>query len=244
MRPTLLIAALAAHVACGSSDKEPLTPKSRSVAEHLDIADQQDREAAEHESNYRPEARNAEGSAVECIDQPLAGVPNSGGEDLPIMKPCWTRATNPTAHHLDEAKEHRGVAAEHRLAAKKLLNSEAEACAGLGIDEISHSPFFHREDIIAVDPYREGSRVVGAIVRFRAVPGLTAEWMEHALQCHQKRAAVMGYSPTFQPYCPASLYGVGVSVRADGDDIIVTLLGDNPDIGAAVLGRAQDLLKR
>jgi hypothetical protein len=242
MRSTLLIAVLAAGIGCGSSNKEPLTPEHQSVAEHLETAERHDGEADEHERHYRPEARSAEGAPIECVDPPLAGVPNSGGEDLPIMKPCWSRAMNPTAHHLEEAEEHRDVAALHRKAAKDLLNSEAAACAGIGTDEISHSPFFHREDITAVAPYREGSRVVGAVVRFKSVSGLTAEWMERALHCHQRRAAVMGFSTTFQAYCPASLYGVGVSVQADGDDVVVTLLADNEDIGAAVLGRAEDLL--
>lgn len=215
-----------------------------SVAQHVEQAKYHDSEAASHEAQYQPEGPTTNGEPVQCIDHPLAGVPHSGTESLEVMKPCWTSVTNPTAHHLEKAKYHREVAANHRRAAKTLLSNEAEACGGLGADEISHSPFFHTEDILAVEEYRDGGELMGVRVRFRKVPGLTTSWMRRALHCHQTRAAVMGYSTTFQSYCPASVYGAAVSVADEGGDVLVSIRGENEDIGAVVHGRANDLLKK
>lgn len=45
----------------------------------------------------------------------------------------------------------RKEAARHRTVAASLLRAERAACQGLGEDEMSHSPFFHREDILRAE---------------------------------------------------------------------------------------------
>jgi hypothetical protein len=75
------------------------------------------------------------------------------------------------------------------------------------------------------------------------VPGLSAAWLSKALSCHQTRAAVMGFSATFMPECPAMLPDVGVSVEARDDTIVVTLRSESAAIAGLVWNRAQNLIK-
>ncbi len=213
-----------------------------SVAEHQQEADRHEHEAEQQESLYRPEAANPNAQPLQCFDQPLAGVPTDGTEAIPLMRPCWTVNNNPTAHHKQAAEAHLRAAAEHRAQAAELLGAEKQSCRGMGEQEISHSPFYHREDILSVKPYREGRTLRGAVVVFRRVPGLTADWMRRAIACHQARAAVMGYSTTFMSYCPLMLQGVAASVDNTPAGIMVTLRSKNDVTAAAVLGRAEDLV--
>lgn len=213
-----------------------------SVAEHQQEADRHEQEAEKQQSLYRPEANNPNAQPLQCFDQPLAGVPTDGTEDIPLMRPCWTVDTNPTANHKRAAEAHLRAAAEHRAKAAALLGAEKQSCRGMGEQEISHSPFYHRDDILSVKPYREGHTLRGAVVLFRRVPGLTAAWMRRAIACHQARAAVMGYSRTFMSYCPLMLEGVAASVDDTPAGIRVTLRSKDDVTAAAVLGRTEDLV--
>jgi hypothetical protein len=240
--PVLLGSLGAVAVACGGSEPRPLIPQPMSAQRHDEEALRHEREARGHEQLYDP-GRGAEGGPrLQCFDRPLAGVAYSGTEPLVVQRPCWTAITNPTAHHKQAAAQHRELAAEHRAAARRLRETEAEACAGLGEDETSHTPFYHREDILRVEPYYESGRLRGARVTFRIVPGLTASWMRHALHCHAARAAVMGYDPTFMSYCPLSLQDVSTAVTQTEDGLRVTLRSDRSDIAHVILGRARDLI--
>ncbi len=232
-------------LAAGCAAPQPIDrghDKPLSVAEHQEEAQRHEREAQAQESLYRPEAANPNAQPVQCFDRPLAGVPTDGTEDIPLMRPCWSVETNPTAHHRQAAATHLHAAEVHRAKAAALLGAEKESCRGMGEEEISHTPFYHRDDILSVQPYREGKALRGVVVQFRQVPGLTADWMRRAIACHQARAAVMGYSPTFMSYCPLMLEGVAASVNATPDGVRVTLRSKDSVIAAAVLGRAEDLV--
>lgn len=246
MQPSrvLPVAALVIVASCGPPrTTDPGHPGALSAQEHQAEAVRHEHEAEEHAAAYQPpEEHPTLGKVPECFDQPLAGVPTSGTEDLPLIVPCWTAPYDRRDYHRRIAEDNLRAAQEHRARAAELIGTERRACAGLGQNEISHSPFFHREDITAVKPYQEEGELRGARVYFRKVPGLTTPWLRHAIGCHQARAAVMGYSTHFQPYCPLALEGVAASVHETKRGFEVVLRADDELTAAAVLGRAEDLL--
>ena len=234
--------ALLASLACGGAPStDPGHPGPLSVAEHQAEADRHEREAQAHDAMYRPEEDPGQSKAPQCFDQPLAGIPTSGTENLQIMRPCWTAESNPTAHHRRIAEDNLRAARAHRALAAALLGAEKRACGGLGEHEISHSPFFHKEDIVRVERYEEDGQLRGATVLFREVSGLTQTWLRHSIACHQARAAVMGYSTKFMSYCPLALEGVAAAVTQTREGLIVHLRSDRSEIAAAILGRTEDL---
>jgi hypothetical protein len=139
------------------------------------------------------------------------------------------------------AIEHRREADRHRTIAASLRRAERESCTGLGEDERSHSPFFHREDILRVEPVLSGGALRGARVSFRRVPGLSAAWMRQALACHQSRAAALGYPATVMAYCPLMLAPTSVTVEETATALVVTLRADRDEQAAAIHARARAL---
>jgi hypothetical protein len=49
-----------------------------------------------------------------------------------------------------------GLPIEHRAAPEALREAEARACAGVAPVERNASPFYHREDILRVEPWQRG----------------------------------------------------------------------------------------
>src|SRR5690606_35319961 len=138
-------------------------------------------------------------------------------------RPCWTREQIPAGDHGRAASEHRREAAQHRAMAAELRRAELEACRGLGEDELSHSPFFHREDILEVAPARSDGELRGARVVFRRVAGLDAGWMRQAIFCHQRRAAALGYPARVMSYCPLMVSPTSVTVEETETTVTVTV---------------------
>jgi hypothetical protein len=235
--------------ATGCASPRPIDPghnRPLSAQEHLTEAERHDREANAQGASYDPEARvprGAPGAPIECFDRPLAGMPHSGTEPLPLVRPCWSTHTAAIGDREKVARVHRHAAAEHRGMAAVLFRVEREACAGLGEDEISHSPFYHREDILQVEPIHEDGALRGARVTFRPVPGLTLKWLRTSVDCHLARAAVMGYSSRYMSYCPLMLEGVTAEVERLEYGFRVTVRARSDEIAAAVLGRVRDLLQ-
>jgi hypothetical protein len=126
--------------------------------------------------------------------------------------------------------------------AASLVAAEKNACAGMSSAELEHTPFFKRDEIAWVEPYRKDDKLRGARIAFRKLPGRSANQLAQAIQCHQARAAVTGYAPTFRSYCPASLEDVSVDVQMTGAAIVVTLSSARDDIATAILGRALNLV--
>src|SRR5262245_19829694 len=104
-------ALLVALAACGGSNK---APAELSAKEHLREAERHEAVAAEHIQRSVPEANSTQG-VVTCIDNPLVPEPNSGTEDIPVMKPCF--ATDTSEAHLAAARQNLQEAAEHRARA-------------------------------------------------------------------------------------------------------------------------------
>lgn len=226
--------------ACGGPDTPPERPLS--LLEHEQAAKAHEREQQSHEHAQREGAARRVEERYRCVDQPLAGVPYSGGQPIQVMRPCWTIERG--GDEAREAEAHRKEAARHRTAAAKLAGAERDACADLGENELSHSPFFHYSDLLSAAPTKKKNDVVGAHVVFRKVEGLDAAWLERALRCHQARAAVMGYSATFQPYCPLSVGPVDLTVADGTDGIGVTIAARKGTDAAALWGRVEALMAR
>lgn len=247
LTPTAALAcALTLLPACSGGSRQTFPPRHLSASQHDAEADRNEREAAEHEAVYQASRRQEAGwPPVHCFDQVVSmPAPAPAGQPLTVLRPCWTAELSPSKHQLREAAEHRRQAAEHRAMAATLRRAERDACRGLGEDEMSHSPFYHRDDILGVEAVRRDGELRGARVVFRRVPGLTATWMRTALACHEARAAALGYATSVSTYDPLMVAPTSTAVEDLPNRIVVTVVAQREEEAAAILGRAEDLLIR
>jgi len=236
MRRTLIFALVA--TGCGGSRATPSRPLG--VDENLAEARRHEAEAQQHDRQAEAaETRTTRVAA--CSDVVAADQVTSGGERLLSHSPCWT-ASDDEAHHRALAADLRHDAQLHRQRADALAAAERVACADMPKNELGHTPFMHREDIATVTAVVERDRVRGARIRFRPVPGLTADWLRAAIACHQARSAALGWPPTHFGYDPTLLAGTTVTVETHGTAVLVTVRSDDDATAQAVYGRAEDLL--
>jgi hypothetical protein len=214
---------LVALAACASSAPRPPMRPYMSAAGHETTAATLEERARKQEGRFDPNARLNNGM---CRGRPRS----NNGDDV-----CWTSLVNPTDQHLKHAAEHRRLAADHRAAAKTLRDAEMRACSGIADDDRDESPFNHKEDILRVEPLRGGvTRYLnepwteGVVVTFREVPGMTAEWLQHVVDCQLARNAALGNDVPQEPTCLLVPKGVRASVAAVPDGFAVTVrAGDN-----------------
>jgi hypothetical protein len=240
MKQASLLASLAFPLfatACGGDQQRP---ERLSASANLAEASRHEGEAAEHERLYR-QNRRAEGNPIQCYDQQTSQAPRDG-EPVRLPRPCWTREQRPSRQQLDEALADRKEAARHRAVAASMLRAERASCQGLGDDEMSHSPFLHREDIIRVQELAIDGELHGARVVFGRVPGLDAGWLRRAISCHQARAAAMGYPAKVMSYCPLMVAPTTVTVEDLGGTIAVTIIARRDWEIEAVVDRARALV--
>jgi hypothetical protein len=208
-------------------------PQDMSATQHEAMAKQEDNAAAAHEAQHDP---NASKTTERC----------PRGES----NPCWTSTSNPTEKHASDAESHKAMAAKHRAAAGALAQAESTACAGIDPADRDVSPFFHREDIASVAPLertvKQGKQTTGvpsgSAITFRAVPMLTAEWLQHEVNCHLARAAAVGFEMPEMNYCPLMLKGVKATVSSVGDGFVVQVVSDDPETAKQIQSRAQSLV--
>jgi hypothetical protein len=202
-----------------------------SAAGHEAAAQKEEKAAGEHAAQYDA------GATTEHQKCAKGGV-------------CWTSRSNPTDQHSKEAEKHHELASKHRGAATALAQAEAKHCAGIEEADRDMSPFAHREDIASAKPLEEEQpvgkgrvkKLKGAIVVFRAVPGLTAEWLQREVNCHQARAASVGFDMPEMSYCPLMVKDVKVTVSSVGDGFAVELRSDNEASAKEVEHRALALV--
>ena len=158
--------------------------------------------------------------------------------------PCWKAVDR------DAVAAHREAAAQHRAASASLREAEATACVGLSDDDRVMSPFEHHADIAGVEPFvtqiasSKAGRVMrdaGATVTFRAVPGLTAEWLQRLVDCHLARNAALGHDVPEMPNCPLVPRGVVAHARSTGAGFAVDIESDDPATAREILARARRL---
>jgi hypothetical protein len=189
-----------------------------------------DMSVAGHEQAAREHERAADQLETDCANQ---RVPSG---------PCWKNRDKVNV------QEHRDAAAQHRAASAALAAAEAQACSGISENDRVMSPFEHPADIASVEPIYDritsskagmSARLSGANVTFRAVPGLTAEWLQRSIDCHLARNASLGHVVPEMPDCPLVPRGVSARVRSAGGGFVVEVRGDDMDTAREVLARAQ-----
>jgi hypothetical protein len=224
-----LVAVVSSIVACATPGTKP---QDMSAEGHEEAARQEEEAATEHAAQFDPSAR---ASLSECS-------PSAQNRAV-----CWESTVNPTSGHRKEAEQHRKVAAAHRAASRKLIEAEAAACGGVAEEDRVQSPFSRREDIqrVTLDD-REAQRLtakepIGATVYFRAVPGLTQEWLQRIMDCHIARNAAMGFHLPEMPYCPLAVQGVTARVSSVGNGFAVELRAQTPEQITELRRRVQAL---
>jgi len=215
-----------------------------SAAQHEHEASSTDETAAAHADQYDAKAR---ADAQACKEN--GALSRSG--TAPV---CWTSTANPTEEHRREAETYRTLAAQHRAAAAELRAAEENACGGIAAEDRDVSPFFHREDIVSVEPLmnqgyyashsgRGGPKVMtGARVTFRAVRGLTAQWLQRVVNCHLARNATLGHHEADMPDCPLVPRGVSASVVSTAEGFEVDIKATDRTTAEDVLTRAKALV--
>jgi hypothetical protein len=219
-----------------------------SAAAHDQAAGVHEAQAGEHQGQFNPTAQK---STTNC---------GGGGGNPETL--CWTDVTNPSQEHQADAEKHRKMAADHRAASQALRDAEARACVGLSNDDRDISPFEHRQDIqdvtstylrgnpnienvapsyVHVSGKSPGDHLVGATVTFRAVPGLTAEWLQRVVDCHIARNNALGNVVPEMAYCPLVPKGVSAKVSSAGNGFAVQVESSDPKAAEEILRRATAL---
>jgi hypothetical protein len=231
-----LRSALVLLLAAGCASTPGAHPHDMSVAHH-------EAEASEHTAEANRHAAMSDAPLRAGPDRCLPAGP-SGSSNA-----CWTSIANPTEEHRREAERHRQMAADHRAASQTLRDAEARACSGLRDSDRDMSPFAHREDIANVAPLTmpadgdlwTSPRTVGSVVTFRAVPGMTAGWLQRVVDCHLARNAALGHVSPEMPSCPLVPHGVAASVSSTGSGFAVAIRADDPGTIAEIQRRARTL---
>jgi hypothetical protein len=158
---------------------------------------------------------------------------------------CWT-STLSAARAFDVHVDQRYLAAaERRRTSQALRDVEATACDGVSIADRVESPFAHREDILDVEevssPGSDGRVSRGARVQFRDVPGLTAQRLQHIVDCHLARDAVLGHDVVEMSYCPLVPLGARATVHAGSNGYFIEVLSDDERAGREIERRARAL---
>lgn len=126
--------------------------------------------------------------------------------------------------------------------------TEARACATLSADDRAIGPFEHAAEIAGVAPLvrkldvrTAGSRErqLGAVVTFRAVPGLSVEWLQRLVDCHLARNAALGNDQREMPDDPLALRGTQAHVTSAGTGFAVEITSDDADTAREILARAR-----
>lgn len=218
-------------VACAAKGTRP---HDMAASAHDAEASAAGESAAEHAGQYDPSAAEA---TKRC---------HGGGKGGRV---CWTVVTNPTEAHLKEAEAMTRLAAKHRAASEALRAAEESACAGIAPGDRDISPFHYTEDIASVAPLTAHRGVkpasdvtIGAVVTVRAVPGLTAEWLQRVVDCHIARGAALGHVIPEMPDCPLVPNGVSATVSSTGTGFAVEIRSTEDAAAAEVLARAQRLV--
>jgi predicted ATPase len=229
-----LVGALAL-LALGACAAAP-PPPARSAADHERAAADEERAAAAHLATPHAPPGTRDDARMRCLDRAPA---DAAGTSAPLPRPCWSAEVDPAEADAREAREHRARAARHRAEAIALRDAERAACAGIGEDERGHSPFFHRRDVLRVDPLLAADGApAGARIWFRRVVGLDAAALRRAVACHQARAAAMGFAPDFQPYCPLAVGPTEVEIGRTPIGLIVDVTSRDPARAAEIRRRA------
>lgn len=239
----MLVTSLPIVASCASTPGAK--PHDMSAAQHETTAAREEKSADLHAAQYEP---NATVKRESCSRAASARYANDVG--------CWTSIVNPTDEHREQAKKHHQMAADHRTASMALRDAEARACSGISEYDRDESPFLHREDITSVEPLivpagsgttsgkAQYTRTVGAVITFRAVPWLTAQWLQRVIDCHLARNAALGHDVPEMSYCPLVPKNVSAKVSETSTGFAVSVRSEDAQTAQEVLRRARALTSR
>lgn len=232
LRSLLCTSILGLTAACASTPGA--RPQDMSIAQHE--REGQSQATAADAAHSNPDAARSTPHAAQ-YDREAAG-----------SEPSWTSIVTPTEDSVRAAEEHRRQAADHRAASASLREAEGRACTGISQSNRDMSPFEHVDDITNVAPLMEptgdesgGQRMVGATVTFRAVPGMTAEWVQREVNCHIARNASLGNVVPEMPNCPLVPKSVQARVTSTGNGFAVSIRSDKESTAQEILARAKRL---
>ncbi len=240
MRSFLAVTGCLLAIACSSPQRGPRAPLGARA--HLDEAARHEADADALEERAAARERVARPDRVVCGDQALADQSTSGGERLGARAPCWSGERGAIERQREMARQLRDDARAHRARARALILAANAACRDLPEDELEHSPFDHHEDIAAVSAELAEGRLIGARIRFKAVPDLDAAWLRRSLTCHQALAAAVGHEPTYLATCPVVLAGARFEVHDSPAGLVVVVTADDWATALTIYGRAEALL--
>jgi len=224
----------------GPEPNEPSTePEGAGSAGHMAAAQREEGRLLQHEKLYDPKATQ---SVRRCDPEHAERHPGA-----PV---CWVETINPTAIHLAEIAVHRSRAAYHRKAARDLQTAQEGACARVPAASFDASPLDRRGAVLGVSPLEASAgetkgkpQLVGATIYLQKNPNLTADQLQHILNCHIARSATSGYglAITETDRSPLSERGARATVRELSSGFVVDVRADDPFAAQAILIRAQKL---
>lgn len=249
------VAAVGLVAGCATSGTEP---NAMSAPQHQAAAHAEEHAAASHQAKYDPSAVRAGGPTAPSPGAYSACISYESSNCLVR----WRSQENPTDQHRKQAEEHKKLAEKHRAASKALVESEQRFCSGIPEADRDLSPFYHREDIGAVQGLKAPTQnygylgggnsaveiqkaeketgIQGARVTFRAVPGMTGEWLQRVVDCHLARNAVVGGAD--MPFCPLAVPHATATVMSTGTGFAVDVTSNNADSVREIIKRASTLV--
>jgi hypothetical protein len=144
---------------------------------------------------------------------------------------CWSSRPDRIIEEEQLAKLQMRLAAEHRGRVKALRDAEERACNGVSVYDRAVSPFSHHADIREVTPLiadagPSAGKIVGVVVVFREVEGLTAERLQRLADCHVARNESLGHDVPELHDCPL-VPKVITHVEAAPKGITITIRGQD-----------------
>jgi hypothetical protein len=209
--------------------------------------------ASDYEAKAATEQREADAERSQFEPGAVATVTHcahlSADELDALGMPCWTSHHNPTQQHLAEAARHRNAAEKFRARSQALVDAEATACIGISDHDRDTSPFAHTEDVVNIQPLDVAGpggtlQREGAVFTFRALPGMTAVWLQRVMECHIARYSAMGHLAPDMEYCPLVPANVRAVVKPTAGGFAVEVSSGDRASVADILLRANALEKR
>lgn len=77
---------------------------------------------------------------------------------------------------------------------------------------------------------------------FRAMPGMTAQYLQRVIDCHLARNAALGHEVPEMPSCPLVPKGVTAKVEPTSTGFAVEVRADDVETANEVLRRARTLV--
>jgi len=122
------------------------------------------------------------------------------------------------------------------------------ARCGPDIDDAALAPVLGGQAVDAVEPhytrvqsgmYGVGARLDGSVVHVRALQGMTAEWLDRALECHSARRVLGRVPDTMLPNDPFWLPGrmVDIDAQPARGGFVVAVRGSTLDDAQEILIR-------